>query len=148
MKISKTIPGFTLIETLLALGLTGGVLILGIQVYKLVIKTQGYYQAKVDRTYELARLQFQMQQDLEGSYTYKLLDSSLQLFDREERPISQYQKQNTLLIRNHDFTLDTFPLRGNWGNLEGNAGWFFEDTLSNTLYPFYLSVRSKAKDLP
>lgn len=144
MKLNTQQKGFTLIEIMMALALTGIVLVMGGYIYKIFTDFQYRYQERIDRTYDTAILHHQLHQDLTHAWQLEAIPNGFILQNRKGEPQISYYQTNGYLIRSWDEVSDSLPFQGIL--LSGTTGIELQDSISGLSHHFYFPERSHAKN--
>lgn len=138
------LSGFTLLELLFSLALTGMVLLLGFGVYRLLGDWSKRYETQLDEAAQFSLLTRRLQIDFREANTAQYESGSLQLQLSPDELLCQYHKTDSSLIRQAKNRQDTFPFLGTWGNdLQGD--WYIEDTVVHLRANFQLLPQARAK---
>lgn len=134
MKISTYIPGFTLLELIFSLSISGVVLILGFTIYQHFQSYAQHWQTGIESTCSFAVLNSQLKKDLSQSNEWELSENELWLWSEVQEV--QYLKRELCIIRQNRHRQDTFSFQGNLS--QANEMLVLHDTLLDI--ESYLSV--------
>ena len=144
----KRLPGFTLLEMMIALSLSGLVLLMGSGVYRIFISFQKNYEQKLDHTRELILLSSQLKKDFFASWEISAQKDGFTLQKRNNEPLFAYSFSGRFAIRSHMLSTDTLSFKGYWQlDIEAQT-LLLQDSLTGLPFTFYLPERAAAKPAP
>ena len=136
------LKGFTLLEMLVALALTGSVLVLGFGLYRLFGDWVKRYQQQIERAADFALLEKQIRLDMGRAEAIEWQNGII-LLNEQAIPILQYSRNDSQLIRRSSFEQDTFAFIGDWQYQEN--GWTIQDTNLHVSASFSFPSKAQAK---
>lgn len=139
---SRKLKGFTLIEMLVALALTGSVLVLGFGVYRLFGDWVKRYSQQIEHAADFALLEKQIRLDMGRVNTMEWKEGVL-LLNEEATPVLQYIRNDSQLIRKSSYSQDTFAFIGDWQYQD--KAWSIEDTVLRVSASFSFPPKAQAK---
>ncbi len=104
------LKGFTILELLIAMALTGLVLLLAGQVLFWFQKGQALQQDRYSRSNKVLWFDAQLQQDCKATFQFRYADNILELLDQEGEILVRYEFKENETIR-HSPQEETFPLK-------------------------------------
>ena len=141
----KTLPGFTLLEMLLALALSGIVLSLGFGVYRLFV----HYQQRHDIRSEESFAMLQTTQMLQGAFreanAVRWISSERISLEKQEQYWVGFEfRENELLRIQPGGSSDTLPVSGYWESL-GPHQIYWVDSSHQTRHLFRLLPQGRVR---
>lgn len=104
------LKGFTIFEMLMTLALTGVMVLLAGRVYLYFQEIQAKELHKMAQLRSYMYLDLSMQHDIQKAYAFRFSKERLEILDREEKPIAQYEFDEDWVIRKLP-QVDTFFTR-------------------------------------
>ena len=148
LKSRKRQKAFTLLEMMIALSLTGLVLLMGSGVYRIFISFQKRYEQKMEHTRELSMLSSQLKKDFFASWDISPRKNGFTLLKRNGEPLFSYAFADYLIIRSHLLSTDTLFFNGIWQADPETQTLLLQDSLTGLPFTFYLPERAAAKPAP
>lgn len=132
--------GFSLIEILISMSLTGILMILAYQVFQIFLDFQHRYQTEISMAYEVQAVQRQLSLDVNSAWQIEVNGHGyINLLDREGSVRVSYSQNDGLLIRS-DMAGKSDTLRGTL--IASQAGLFFMDQEQGLRLSFPLPRRA------
>lgn len=136
------IAGFTLLEMVFSLGISGLVLVMGLGLWQTF---QGYavnWQDQLVSSLDFATLESQLQQDLREATEWEVQSSQIWLWQAEK--VVHYKLERPHLIRETAWQKDSFAFAGHWQQV-GTQQLAFTDTSAVYQRTFFLPDTRKAQ---
>lgn len=125
-RLTDRMPGFTLLELLVAIALTSLTMLLGYGVLRFVEGTLQQSRAQEAQSWESQLLWKSLEEDMRFVDSLSYGQDHIGLF-RDQDTISIYAHEGEAMIRKTHNRLDTFYVRGRW--LAGNSSFGWNDSL-------------------
>lgn len=150
MDRTVALPGFTLVEVLVALALTGFVLMMGFRGQGIIGKGLLRYQEKVGIAYSLSQLEAVLAKEIRSASNIEYLPAPMRglTFGAGREGLDLHMKwEQQALILQRDQWLDTLPLQGSFLLLPDSQLLIWYDSLSGMPHQFWIPPGSQALHL-
>ncbi|MEO1450351.1 MAG: hypothetical protein AAFV07_12540, partial [Bacteroidota bacterium] len=135
------------IEVIMALALTGFVLMMGFTLLRIFQQTHIRYRQKVNEAYTLSLVERELQQQIPQATRLQWLpapDRGLALLNKTDSLVAQFTWLDSTLAYQKADIRDTFTLRGTFSMLPDSQTLIWYDSLRGLEHKVYLFLSSQA----